>query len=274
MRRVHPRLLRTLLLLAAALIVPEGCSREETGALPPKKDLYRYALAVAERARGLANPDAYLPLYHVGKVHQQFGMEDVALEYYRRALKLDPDAYEVYRDMGFILSQRQGEGRLREAVEAYQQSLLRNEAQKGIFTRIGLVLTHQGSLSRAVAALTHEIRRGTADAFTYYNLGQAYKQQNDNRKAVEHYRKALDMEPGLREAIYGLSQSLKVLGHEEEADQYLDRFQALRDEHQERELEPRTDKTDRDELVGHAAEAWVRAAEVFAIEAGRSEAQA
>lgn len=270
MRRTHPQrpgiLPKGVWLLLLGTSLWAGCRRAASTSLPPRDNLHAYSLAVAERARRLVRDDWYLPVYDIGKVHERFGFESRALEAYERAVELEPNAYEVHNSIGFILSQ--GKDRLREAVETYQRSLLSNPNQNGIYTRIGLVLIHQGSQEKAVEVLEHEIHRGGATVMTYYNLGQAYKQQKKHEEAVENYRLALRKDPRMREALYGLSQSLLVLGRQDEAAGPLEEFRKLKVESDERERRAKARQTDVDDHKRYAADTWERAAELFLRESG------
>lgn len=260
----RPLLASSLLLLA----LPGGCTGNAGASaafekLPPEDDLYRYSLVVAERARSLVGPKSYLALYHVGNVHRRFGMEDRALEVYREALELEPTAAEVYHDIGNILSNR---NRLQEAVDAYQQSLLCDPSQHGIYTRIGLVLSHAKRFSEAIRALRHEIRRGGATALTHYNLGEAFRQLADPARAVESFRKAIDEDPRMREALWGLFLSLQALGRDDEAAGVLAKFEKIKAEADRREREAKAKKDNLDDQRRHTAATWRDAHALFVAE--------
>ena len=230
--------------------------------LPAETDLHAYAVAVARRTRARIPGSDARTLYLEGKVEERFGFEDRALELYAQAIELDSQLAEAHRSVGFILSQRSG--RMDEAIDAYQKSLLSNPTQPGVYTRIGLILTHQGKLPEALRAFEQEIAGGGADAVTYYNLGHAKKLQSDHAAAVSHFRKALELDPSMREAHYNLAGSLRALGRTEEADAAQARFDAIR-----KEWEDKVDlKTSNEEdLRKFTALAWMDAATAYLGEA-------
>ncbi len=233
------RAVRCAFLLWLSACQLAGCGPPAPVSLPSEDDLYAYSVAVAERARSLVRQDWYLPVFHIGKVHQRFKSDNTALEFYHQALELDPGAADVLREIGYILSQR-GD-RMDEALEVYKRCLRANPNQKDVRARMGLVLTHQGDLDAAVAVLTEEIQRGSTDALTHYNLGHAYRLQKKHELAVKHFLVALEQSPDMREPMWGLARSLKVLGRVEEAEKYLEQFRVKKaeyDKNTDAKLEP------------------------------------
>ncbi|MBN1444203.1 MAG: tetratricopeptide repeat protein, partial [Planctomycetes bacterium] len=101
------------------------------------------------------------------------------------------NAFDAYRDIGFILSQRSD--RMDEAVEAYRQAIRCDPAQSGIWTRIGLIFIHQSRLEEAVEALRNEIAGGGASENTYCSLGMAYQLQERHEEAVESFSRAPEL---------------------------------------------------------------------------------
>jgi tetratricopeptide (TPR) repeat protein len=238
-----------------------GCGPPADAPLPPETDLYAYSLAVAERARRLSDPGGAKSLFHVGRVHERFGLEDKALEVFRRVTESDPELTGPYLRTGFILAQRKD--RMSEAVDAYNQALRTDPRSPGVYTRLGLVFTHQGRLEDAARAFEEEIRMGTANEDTYYNLGQALSLQSMHEKAIEAYQEAGRVAPGMRSAFYSLAQSLRALGRLDEEKAALDRFRELKQEEDKAAAHRDAGGEDRAGQLQYAAETWMDAAEIF-----------
>jgi len=115
-------------------------------------------------------------------------------------------------------------------VDAYQRSLLADSEQSGVYSRIGLVLILRGKVEEARVVLEHEMRRGTADALTHYNLGHVYELQKEHNRAAQSFERAVAQAPDRSEPLWRLSQSLKALGRDEEAQQFVQKFEALKGE--------------------------------------------
>lgn len=67
------------------------------------------------------------------------------------------------------------------------------------------------------------------DAFAAYYTGQGFAQTGRPEEALRWFRRSMELDPYLRSAIYGAAQTSRRLGLEEEAEQYLEEFQALAD---------------------------------------------
>jgi tetratricopeptide (TPR) repeat protein len=254
--------LRLPLAALAGWLLLAGCGPSADAPLPPETDLYAYSLAVAERAGRVVPAAGAKALFHVGRVHERFGLEDKALAVYRQAIEEDPELTGPHLRTGFILAQRKD--RMSEAVDAYNQALRTDSRAPGVYTRLGLVFTHQGRLEDAVRAFEEELRMGTANEDTYYNLGQAFSLQAMHEKAVEAYAEASRRAPGMRSAYYSLAQSLRALGRLDEEKVALDRFRKLKEEEDRASAHRDAAGEDRAGQLEHAAETWMDAAEIFA----------
>jgi tetratricopeptide (TPR) repeat protein len=244
--------------------------------LPGEDNLYVYSLAVAQRALSIVPGEPLRARFHVGKVHARFGMDSLALEEFRSAVESQSVSSiderelgaEVYREMGFLLSQRESTSepdRMREAIEAYQLSLLHDPSQSGVYTRIGLLLTHMNLLDEAEEALQAEIRKGSgrADVMTFYQLGQVHSQRQRCEDAVLWFRKSLDVDPNQRQALFGLAECLRLLGKNDEAGKVKEKFLAIKREEDQKELASRQAEDSRAAERRHAADTWVDAAALF-----------
>ena len=265
MSRFRSRLL-VLGAVVCGLAGPWGCepSAGDAATLPPKDNLYEYSLAVAERARSLVGQDWWRPLYHIGNVHKRFRYDDRAIAHYKQALAINPDAAPAYLAIGFLLAKRND---MDEALAYYRKSLDADGDQAGVYTRMALVLVHKGELDEAKKVLDEEVRRGTADDVTYFNLGLALKLQEKYEPAVENYKRSVQINPFLREAYWGLFLSLAALGRSEEAEKYRAEFMKMKKEEDRHSLragyEGEKEKTDVDKARPWTAETWFEAYDLF-----------
>jgi tetratricopeptide (TPR) repeat protein len=238
--------------------------------LPTEDDLYAYSVAVAERAHAAVTRSRAVGLYHIGKVHERFGLEDRALEYYARAVEADANFALPHRDSGFILSQRKD--RIAEAIEHYQLAIIADDRLSSIYTRIGMLLVHLDRVDEAVTALRHEIERKTDDEVTWLALGQAQALKGDHVAAVTSFRGALERRHEMREALYGLGRSLRALDRGDEAKSVEEKFREIKAKEDALELETRAKKDNRDDQRRFAARTWQDAANLFLHEGRGSDA--
>jgi len=248
----------------AGLALTAGCGPSADDPLPSEDDLLVYSLAVAEKVRLQLPEGRYVPVYHVGRVYQRFGLEEKALEHFRRAVELRPNAPEPLRETGFILSQRKD--RMEEAVAAYRQSLAGDPTQSGIHTRVGLLYIYMRRFEDAVVDLEAELAGGGANDLTHYNLGLAYQELKRNEEAIEHFDLAAE---GMQNALYGKYNSLKALGRMDEAKATMERFRARKKKGDaagmERDLEAK--KSNHDVQLRNTGETWLDAATAYVQEA-------
>jgi tetratricopeptide (TPR) repeat protein len=261
--------LRPALAALGGAILLAGCGPRADAPLPPETDLYAYSLAVAERARAIVPSAGAKGLFHVGRVHERFGLEDRALEIYKEAMEEEPDLEGPHLRTGFILSQRKD--RMADAAKAYQQVLLKNPKVTGVYTRLGLIFSHQGRLEDAVRMFEEEIRMGTAAEDTYYNLGQAFSLQGKHAEAVEAYQEASRRAPAMRSVYYSMAQSLRALGKPEEEKAALETFRKLKQEEDREAAATDAATAEREARLQHAAETWMDAAEIFSDAGSRGE---
>ena len=250
-------------LLLAVLGLP-ACGPSADDPLPPRTDLYKYSLAVATKAKLKVPKTRARPLYNIGRVHQRFGLEDIAIEWYQKALELDGNFAPSYREIGFLLSQRQD--RMAEAVDAYTQALRTSPNPAGLYTRIALIYIHLNRVPEAIQSLQQEIRAETADVETYYNLGVAHSQQENWKDAIQAYERCLELDPQLRRAHYGLATCRRAVGDMAGGDAAWKEFERLRDLEDEVTAEQEVTKGNEDSQTRFACETWLDAADVFVEE--------
>jgi len=283
--RFERRLARRLGAMCALLLASTtGCSKASSNAIsipaPSDDNLYEHSVAAARWAQDLAPEGRARPIVNLAKVHQRFGRDDSAEPLLLEVLALDPhddvafpraagvasDAITLLRhahaDLAHFYSLT-SRGAL--AVRHYQHALrLRApESNERLWTRLALVLIHLNLQEDAVEALETEIRQGTDDATTYAHLGLARKSLGDWNGAALAFRRAVELAPQSREAIHGLAEALRMTGRAGEAQPFFERFRAIKDEDDRRELEARARASNIEAERRHAALSWYEAAGVL-----------
>jgi len=259
--------LPTLVVIAVAGI--SGCSdasRPNIDPPPLTADLYAYSVAVAERTRAMVPTDRADAIFGLARAHERFGHEKTALPLFRKGLELDPANAAAYKAMGRFYSLT---GRSEQAIQAYQRALRHDPDPAGLWTQIALVLIHLGEIEEALETLETEVRRNTASPLTYYNIGLAHKSLENWDAAAAAYRKALDLEKNMREALHGLAEALRLSGKAAEAKPILARWLELKKAHDRHEREQKAAKSDAASQRRLTAETWYDTAGVFIREHNR-----
>ena len=261
--------LRTGLRLCSAvalLSLAPSCGPRESDLTPLPKpvdgQLYEYAVAVAERTLARVPEELRADALHaLGKTYERFGRSDLALDLYSEATRLNVALADSYLATADILKV-QGD-RPQAALEALQSVLRYDWKRAGIFTSIGLLLSHSNRTEEALEAYEAEVRKGTADATTWYLLGHGRSSLGRHEAAVTAYEKALELDPQHRETLHGIAQSCKTLARGDEAAEYEKRFEAVRERDFSLGLDERAPFEDAEAQRSRVAETWRDAAFLY-----------
>ena len=148
-----------------------------------------------------------------------------ALEFWNKALKINPKRADVYRSIA-LLSMKKGQ--FAETVAQFRKALEIEPQLPDVYSNIGHSLMMSGRPKEAIKALEKEIRISPNSDFAYFLLGQAHLQQKKYQKAQEYYEKAIKINPGYTNAYYGLASACAKLGDRNKAKEYSDNFKKLK----------------------------------------------
>jgi cytochrome c-type biogenesis protein CcmH/NrfG len=142
----------------------------------------------------------------MGVTLQDQGKLEEAIEAYNKAIIIKPDNAEAYYNMGIVLKDQ---GKLEEAIEAYNKALAIKPDFAEAYYNMGNALREQGKLEEAIEAYNKALAIKPDHADTYNNMGNALQEQGKLEEAIEAYKKALTIKPDYAEAMEN-SQDLAV----------------------------------------------------------------
>jgi tetratricopeptide (TPR) repeat protein len=173
--------------------------------LREKDDLSR-ATEEAQTAVRLA-PDWAFPHYVLSRVHDARNRMEEAEAAIREALRLNPENASFHAVLASLrLQQRDWEGTLQAAEKG-----LECDAEHVSCNNIrAMALTKLGRAEEASATIARTLARDPEDAFSHANQGWTSLHQRDTKKALEHFREALRLNPELTFARAGLVEALKA----------------------------------------------------------------
>lgn len=96
------------------------------------------------------------------------------------------------------------QGRLNEAVQAFQRALALKPTYADAYNNLGLVYQQQGQLEQAILEFRHALSLHTGSADAHNNLGVAYRQQGRLHEAIQEYRRAIRLQPDFAGVRYNL----------------------------------------------------------------------
>ncbi len=186
-----------------------------------------------DRAAALRPRD--LPtLLRLGRVELDRGRQAAAEAHYRRALEIDPDAAAAHYGLGLIAGLR-GDP---EAVIVHLSTAVELQPDAGAaHHQLGLAYRDRGDSRRAQTHLgrsgsrTPDFHDPLIDQFAELrsgariHLAQGVRAQRtgDRRRALDHFRRAVDLEPHSAKAHHSLGAALGMSGDHQAARRHLER---------------------------------------------------
>jgi superkiller protein 3 len=149
-----------------------------------------------------------------GKALYEQGRLDEAIAAYQKAVKINTKDALVYGSLGKALDER---GKLEEAIAAYQKAIQLNPYFASIHNNLGNGLYNQGKLEEAIAAYQKAIQLNPQFAYVYNNLGNALTDQGKVEEAIAAFRQSIQLDPQNAIVYKNLGCVLQQQGNLEEA---------------------------------------------------------
>jgi tetratricopeptide (TPR) repeat protein len=214
--------------------------------------LYRILTAFLVASNG-ATP---YELYSIGSQLEMAGKTAEAIEYYRRAVELDPEAVELYTalinayyqlrdyDQGIAWAGRAleripgepklylsialgyiGKGEFKKSIEYYRRCLAYEKdpiQREDLYSAITTIYEVLGDLKSARRTLT-DIPDDEKTQGIYAQLGTLSGKMNDHQSAVDYYRKSYALDTANATATLGLATGFDYLGVKDSSIYYYER---------------------------------------------------
>jgi tetratricopeptide (TPR) repeat protein len=175
-------------LLAAAY------QHHQAGRLPEAEQLYARILA--------ADPDQGSALHLSGALSYQLGRHEAAVDFLRKAIRVDGSNAECHLNLGLAL---RALGRLQDAVSAYSEAIRLQPTYFNAHLELGSTLASQGKLDEAAAELRRTLSIRPSSAEAHNNLGSVLQKQGKWDEAIDEYQQALKLNSRNPEALVNLA---------------------------------------------------------------------
>ena len=152
-----------------------------------------------------------------------------AREAFAKLVQRRPDWLDAQVNLAIATLNLQEEGGEQKALEILSTVLEKDPEHLRARYINGLLLLYLGETDASLADLREVVRRDPDDAYASYFVAQNQMQQGDMRKALENYRRAMDLDPYLRSAYYGAGLALRRLGSAEEAREMISAYERFAD---------------------------------------------
>ncbi|MCB9667396.1 MAG: tetratricopeptide repeat protein [Myxococcales bacterium] len=189
-------------------------------------EMQKFERAKDDLKRALAINDASATYYEkLGSVLIELKSWQEAKDALEHALKLDAALFKAHYKLGQVLEELDDpQNALREYTEAIKQGPRFIEA----YSALGRLYADLGYLEQARQVLEEAMRvvqpKSEEEATIRQLLGTVYQQKRDLPKAVEHFKAALEIKPGMSEALFSLGWTYALLQNRDEARRYLKKF--------------------------------------------------
>ncbi len=162
---------------------------ERSGELVAARTAYREILE--------KQPECVTALHRLGVVSVRLEQLPEAIDYLEKAAKLESPSSELLGDLGYAQFLH---GDLDAAKQTLENALTLDPTDKRLINNQALVLGYLGDDKASLELF----RRAGSEAEALSNLGFVYAQLGDVPKAKEHYLRALDLQPDMKNAAQAL----------------------------------------------------------------------
>ena len=139
--------------------------------------------------------------YMIGNSAVKNGELDAAIDYFQKAIALNPNFSESYTNLGFAL---ENSGFPDEALKNYQTALKLDPEDYVSQANIGRIFYIKNDLEKAKAAYKAAIKMKSDYPHAHEGLGVIYYKQGNYDRALEEFRRATSYNPNYAEAYFDL----------------------------------------------------------------------
>jgi tetratricopeptide (TPR) repeat protein len=164
------------------------------------------ALDAAQEAVAFSPDNPFFHYVHAHVLRNMDRTED-AFRAVQEAIRLDPTDADSFVLLSSI---ELGRNRWPAALEAAELALALNPEHVGGANLRAMALVRLGRKTEAMESVDYALDRAPEDAFSHANQGWNYLHRNAPRKAQEHFREALRLDPDLDYAREGMLEALKA----------------------------------------------------------------
>lgn len=170
------------------------------------REQFKEATEEAQQAVHLA-PDFAFAHYALANVLHQRNRDDEALPVITEALRLDSSEPSFFALLAMIqLNERHWQS----ALEAAEQGLRLDSEHTGCTNLRAIAMVKLGRKAEAGQTIDAALSRNPDNSLTHANQGWTLLEKGEPKKALEHFREALRLDPGNEWAQRGIVEALKA----------------------------------------------------------------
>ncbi len=199
-----------LVLLSAWIVLPLETRTNEQGSAPANQ-LPAGSLASSSSAgKAEANPAAIVK-YRLAESLLQQGKPAEAVGALNAAIQLQPNFIEAHFVLGVILA-RMGRERYGTAIDQFLEVLQLDPRHVDARINLSNLLEQEGDFEAAAGVLKEALSAASGRADLYVMLGRKQERAEKYSEATESYHRALELDPQVPGAHFGLGMTLRAQG--------------------------------------------------------------
>ncbi len=190
------------------------------GQVRSRQGAFADAAYILTAALGIGSPDTagvITALNELATAEAAQQHYDVAIDYYRRALAIQPDDARTLYNYGNALY---ADGQIEPAIAVYRDGLIKQPEFAGMHNNLGNSLRSAGQLQEAADSYRSAIALSPDLVQAHNNLGQVLCLLDSADQAVESHRRALAVNPDDVDSLTGLANALHKNKRFDEACEY------------------------------------------------------
>lgn len=170
------------------------------------QDKMEEALTEAETAIGL-DPD--FPFAHNlrGRLQFQLGNHKEAEKSLKEAIRLDPSDADHFVHLAYVYFNKT---KWEDSIQTVEQGLALNPEHVGGLNLRARLLVKLGRTPEASQSFEASMNKDPENSYTHLSMGWAQLEEGDHKRALEHFREAVRLDPNNEAARAGLVEGLKA----------------------------------------------------------------
>jgi tetratricopeptide (TPR) repeat protein len=139
---------------------------------------------------------------NLGGIFITLSETEKAIKHYIAALQIDPNLVEAYNNLGITLMQK---GNIEPAIKQFQKALQLKPDFIMAENNLKRALAIRKELATEISRLQQFLKENPDNVESHFQLGNLYYRKGDQRRAIQQYKKALQLNPKFVPAINNLA---------------------------------------------------------------------
>ena len=149
-----------------------------------------------------------------GDMGENFDPKQAELEMYEMALDVQPDFHRARNNLGVALKRR---GHMDEAIQQYQMAIDSDPKFAEAYSNLGAAYYALGRTDEAIVQFKLAAKASGTNAYYYHHLGVIEYQRGNYKDALGHFKKAVSRDGSLADSRYFMAEAYMKLGDESKA---------------------------------------------------------